>query len=628
MLIYRSVSVGDESKDLFDDRNKAEDSWSDDDLFEDDSFIIKATQVENVLTCNKRKLDQHTPDEPPVKSVKYCETKKTVKCTVPSLSTARFTCLNSKPSPFKKHRSFNDRHEYEKSQERNNNFKVQYNTRQSVDKQSNTCLSHHKQSNTCISVHKQSNGNTSQQHHSRSTIQSAVSSKPNTLIGSKQCVLPSTKPYNNTVSKPTCSTITTSKSNSLHVSKPNGVPSCKRSNVEISKQYKISASKQIETPSPILCTSNNAKNCAISSSNQTVCTTPSCTSVAVRQSFVNTKATYTTSFSKPYMTSSSKQSANNTEQTCTNISATTSKKIMTNQCISKTVYDPKRINSVKTNNCVNEKKDMEPSSELKPSGSRRTSASFDTSLSDDILCQLVEPDEILDSQIPVCTNTKSTSHIDDALSFFHEEPKSKVKQSDFYKDSIKTENGNDNLCLKRSLDKNTKTMVRPSVNQSKYGANSPGLHSQQNCHNSSKGFQTNNQKIFDKQKTPSSLENKVHDILKPGVLIKQEVGIMGNQFNETNASDNRQSDTNSNVNTRLFSKGCRTNVKKEQNIDSQCSINVEKQKSEKTYSFKSKIPRNGTSVVSATKTETEVNGNIYFLFCNIFASFYNYRYYL
>jgi hypothetical protein len=63
-----------------------------------------------------------------------------------------------------------------------------------------------------------------------------------------------------------------------------------------------------------------------------------------------------------------------------------------------------------------------------PSGSRRTSASFDTSLSDDILCQLVEPDEILDSQIPVCTNTKSTSHIDDVLSFFHEEPKSKVKE--------------------------------------------------------------------------------------------------------------------------------------------------------------------------------------------------------
>ena len=616
MLIYRSVSVGDESKDLFDDRNKAEDSWSDDDLFEDDSFIIKATQVENVLTCNKRKLDQHT-HEPPVKSGKYCETQKKVKCTIPSLSTARFTRLNSKPSPFKKHRSFNDRHEYEKSQERNNNFKVQYNTRQSVDKQSNTC----------ISGHKQSNGTFLQQYHSRSTIQSAVSSKPNTFIGSKQCVVPSTKPYNNTVSKPTCSTITTSKSHSLHVSKPNGVPSCKRSNVEMSKQYKISASKQIETPSSILYTSNNVKNCAISS-NQTVCTTPS--SVAIRQSSVNTKATYTASFSKPYTTSSSKQSAN-TEQTCTDISATTSTKSMTKQCISKTIYDSKRINSVKTDNCVYENKGMEPSSGFKPSGSRRTSASFDTSLSDDILCQLVEPDEILDSQIPVCTNTKSTSHIDDVLSFFHEEPKSKVKQSDFHKDSIKTENENDNLCAKRSLIKNTITMVKPSANQSKYGANSSGLHSRQNCNTSSKGFQINNQismVMSDKQKTPSLLENKMDDRLKPCVLIKQEVSIMGNKFNETNAIDNHQSDINNYVNTSSFSKGCGTNVKKKQNVDYQCNTNVEKEKSEKTYSFKPKTLRNGTAVVSATKTETEVNGNtnkcIYFLFCNIFA----YRYFL
>jgi len=44
----------------------------------------------------------------------------------------------------------------------------------------------------------------------------------------------------------------------------------------------------------------------------------------------------------------------------------------------------------------------------------------------------------------------------------------------------------------------------------------------------------------------------------------------------------------------------------------------------KTYSFKPKTPNNRIAVVSATKTETEVNGNIFLLFCNNFAYFYNY----
>jgi hypothetical protein len=64
---------------------------------------------------------------------------------------------------------------------------------------------------------------------------------------------------------------------------------------------------------------------------------------------------------------------------------------------------------------------------------------------------------------------------------------------------------------------------------SKYGANSSGLHSRQNCNTSSKGFQINNQismVMSDKQKTPSLLENKMDDRLKPCVLIKQEVSIM------------------------------------------------------------------------------------------------------
>jgi hypothetical protein len=61
---------------------------------------------------------------------------------------------------------------------------------------------------------------------------------------------------------------------------------------------------------------------------------------------------------------------------------------------------------------------------------------------------------------------------------------------------------------------------------------------------------------------------------------------MGNKFNETNAIDNHQSDINNYVNTSSFSKGCGTNVEKEQNVDYQCNTNVEKEKSEKTYSLK------------------------------------------
>ncbi|CAG2225667.1 unnamed protein product [Mytilus edulis] len=62
---------------------------------------------------------------------------------------------------------------------------------------------------------------------------------------------------------------------------------------------------------------------------------------------------------------------------------------------------------------------------LQSPSSRRTSGAFDTSLSDDLLCQLVEPDEILDSQVPVCTGSDKTDHVDDALSFFHDVPQSK-----------------------------------------------------------------------------------------------------------------------------------------------------------------------------------------------------------
>lgn len=467
----RSASVGNESKDLFEltlscvgNKDDDVDSWSDNDLFEDDFFIIKATQIEDVQKCNKRKWDKETNDEPPVKTVKYFENQKsTVKPTLPSLSATRFTRLNSKPSPFKKHKSFNDRDEYTNSQERDPHISMQYNS-----KQIKNSVTSSKQTNTTISSSQTFSG-------SRRCIASVA--KPNSFTVSKQCTVMSSKPApSNTLTQSVNRSTTTFKPGMNISSKPGISVKCK------------------QTTKP--CMSMDSQHSAPTSCSKTV--------------------SYTTESSNIGVTNRLNTVTLSTESTLNQPVSALCKPVETfvstggkNSVISS------KIGSMDRNNVGDDKEKVITTS----TGfqSRRSSAAFDTSLSDDILCQLVEPDEILDSQIPVCANTEKSCHIDEALKFFHEEPK--------LKDSIPGNNGCDSL--KRIHTATTRSVADRST------ANYFNHHSNNNY----KGASTIDDDvalITDKQKALCLQANAVNKSQK----VKKEAGIetktkINNPVNET-----------------------------------------------------------------------------------------------
>ncbi|XP_063427492.1 uncharacterized protein LOC134710996 isoform X2 [Mytilus trossulus] len=396
----RSLSVGDESKDLFDEtsaNNNDNDSWSDDDLFEDDSFIIKATQIQVEPKCQKRKMETRKSDEPPVKLVKYVENQKSVQPSLPTvkhgLSTARLTRVTSKASPFKKHKSFNDRHEYQKSQEKNYNYAAQskasrpFNATASVlaTKQNNTIVS--KQFSTVTSkppvssAKGNSSYNTSQQvsnvlsnpyKASFQVSNNVCTSNSNVISVCKENVTATTKSYTFYNSKP-----------SFTMAKPGTVSQCPTSK----QSYRLSNPNHGVVPSVKSTVSSQSSV----TSTQSAYKISTCTSFSTRSSCVTT--------SKP-ISSVANLSHRNIVKTVTSTEIPGKVKAASHTLFKETAC-------------------------LQSPSSRRTSGAFDTSLSDDLLCQLVEPDEILDSQVQVCTGSDKTDHVDDALSFFHDVPQSK-----------------------------------------------------------------------------------------------------------------------------------------------------------------------------------------------------------
>ncbi|CAG2198438.1 unnamed protein product [Mytilus edulis] len=396
----RSLSVGDESKDLFDEtsgNNNDNDSWSDDDLFEDDSFIIKATQLQVEPKCQKRKMETRKSDEPPVKLGKYIENQKSVQPSLstakPGLSTARLTRVTAKASPFKKHKSFNDRHEYQKSQEKNYNYAVQSKAGRPVN------------TTSCVLTSKQNNTIVSKQF-------STVTSKPSVISTKGSSVYSTSYQVSNVLSNPCKSS--TQVSTNVCTTKLNVISVCKENVTASTKSYTFYNSKPSFTmakPGTISQCPTSKQSYRLSNSNHGV--------VPLVKSTVSSQCTVT-----------STQSAYKIS-TCTSFSTrssfvTTSKPIssvanLSNRNIVKTIASTEIPGKMKAASHTH----LKETACLQSPSSRRTSGAFDTSLSDDLLCQLVEPDEILDSQVPVCTGSDKTDHVDDALSFFHDVPQSK-----------------------------------------------------------------------------------------------------------------------------------------------------------------------------------------------------------
>lgn len=493
----RSASVGNESKDLFEltlscvgNKDDDVDSWSDNDLFEDDSFIIKATQIEDVQKCNKRKWDKETNDEPPVKTVKYFENQKsTVKPTLPSLSATRFTRLNSKPSPFKKHKSFNDRDEYTNSQERDPHISMQYNS-----KQIKNSVTSSKQTNTTISSSQTFSG-------SRRCIASVA--KPNSFTVSKQCTVMSSKPApSNTITQSVNRSTTTFKPGMNISSKPGISVKCK------------------QTTKP--CMSMDSQHSAPTSCSKTVSYTTESSNIGVTNRLNTVTLSIETTLNQPV------------SALCKPVETFVSTGVKSSVISSK-------IGSMDRNNVGDDKKKVITTS----TGfqSRRSSAAFDTSLSDDILCQLVEPDEILDSQIPVCANTEKSCHIDEALKFFHEEPK--------LKDSIPGNNGCDSL--KRIHTATTRSVADRST------ANYFNHHSNNNY------------------KGASTIDDDV-------ALITDKQKALCLQANTANKSQK---------------------VKKEAGIETKTKINNPVNETKKIYMFKSKSPGQQHAISSRLKCEPQ-----------------------
>ncbi|VDI65246.1 Hypothetical predicted protein [Mytilus galloprovincialis] len=560
----RSLSVGDESKDLFDEtsgNNNDNDSWSDDDLFEDDSFIIKATQIQVEPKCQKRKMETRKSDEPPVKLGKYIENQKSVQPSLstakPGLSTARLTRVTAKASPFKKHKSFNDRHEYQKSQEKNYNYAVQSKAGRPVN--TTSCVLTSKQNNTIVS--KQFSTVTSKPSvistkgssvYSTSYQVSKVLSNPcksstqvstnvcttklNVISVCKENVTASTKSYTFYNSKP-----------SFTMAKPGSVSQCPT----LKQSYRLSNSNHGVVPSV---NSTVSSQCAVTST-QSAYKISTCTSFSTRSSFVTT--------SKP-------------------ISSVAS---LSNRNIVKTIASTEIPGKMKAVSHTH----LKETACLQSPSSRRTSGAFDTSLSDDLLCQLVEPDEILDSQVPVCTGSDKTDHVDDALSFFHDVPQSKSGAATSVLDrqkvpnskmlasetKINYDNNQANSSAQTLMCSNLKTSgVRK---QTSSGAN---LSSQISKDNSKKAVQESLNSIRPNQK------NYVDTMKNSCTLVKQEPKI--NQ-------DSSVGNFSQTVNT--ISKVLTGAVKVKVERKTENNVIVKKEHVEepaKLYSFKSRTPRSKT----------------------------------
>lgn len=556
--------MGDESKDLFDEtsgNNNDNDSWSDDDLFEDDSFIIKATQIQVEPKCQKRKMETRKSDEPPVKLGKYIENQKSVQPSLstakPGLSTARLTRVTAKASPFKKHKSFNDRHEYRKSQEKNYNYAVQSKAGRPVNMTS------------CVLTSKQNNTIVSKQF-------STVTSKPSVISTKGSSVYSTSYQVSNVLSNPCKSS--TQVSTNVCTTKPNVISVCKENVTASTKSYTFYNSKPNFTmakPGTISQCLTSKQSYRQSNSNHGVVPLVKST-VSSQCSVTSTQSAYKISTCTSFSTRSS--------------FVTTSKPIpsvasLSNRNIVKTVASTVIPGKVKDASLQHLKETVC----LQSPSSRRTSGAFDTSLSDDLLCQLVEPDEILDSQVPVCTGSNKTDHVDDALSFFHDDPQTKsgaatsvlnrqkVPNSKMLASQAKInyDNNHANSSAQTLMCSNLKTSeVRK---QTSSGAN---LSSQISKDNSKKFEQKCLNSIRPNQK------NYVDTMKNSCTLVKQE---------PKNYQDSNARNFSKTVNT--ISKGLTGAVKVKVETKDENNVIVKKEHTvepEKSYSFKSRTPRSKT----------------------------------
>ncbi|XP_052058415.1 uncharacterized protein LOC127698790 isoform X2 [Mytilus californianus] len=583
----RSLSVGDESKDLFDETSgnvNDIDSWSDDDLFEDDSFIIKATQVQVEPKCQKRKMETRKSDEPPVKLGKYVENQKSIQPSLstvkPGLSTARLTRVTAKASPFKKHKSFNDRYEYQKSQEKNYNYAVQSKAGRPVD------------TTACVLTSKQNNTFLSKQF-------STVSSKPYSVISTKGSSLyNNAHQVSNVLSKPCKATVQVS--NNVCTIKPIVISGCKENVTASTKSYTFYNSKPSFTmakPGIVNQCPTSTQSYRLSNSDHGV--VPSVKSTVSSQcSLTSTQSAYKISTCTSFSTRSS--------------FVTTSKPIpsvasLSNRNIVKTVTSTEIHGKVKDASLTHLKK----TACLQSPSSRRTSGAFDTSLSDDILCQLVEPDEILDSQIPVCTGSNKTGHVDDALSFFHDVPQSKSgagtsvinkqKVPNFKMSASQAKINYDKNHANSSAQISMCSNLKPSEvrRQTNIGANLSNLSSQISKCNSKK---------FEPKCLNSTKPNQKNNVETSGIeetknctLVKQE---------PKNNQDSIAGNFSKSVNT--TSKGLTGAVKVKVETKDESNVIVKKEhrvEPAKSNSFNSRTPRSKTMTVSSASADAMENAS-------------------
>lgn len=442
---------------LNNDNQNIEESWSDDELFEDDSFIIKATQLDSEPKSNKRKLDSDINEEPPVKSGKYLENQKSVnKSGNLAVTCTRFSKITSKASPFKKHRSFNDRHEYEKSQEKERKLMTQYNEASYVGKVSvsfpNQQTSVSKKTMCVVST---------QSKLSTSSILNISRSRPenrvkDTLIYSSisvrnQCVPKSSVKKSSSTFIPRLSSQIVSEeekfpntsqfrlnysragSNVSHIA----ASSNKNSGACISTQPSFNGTKQT------LLTTQISINCTVPTSQPgRFCDTRNGLSHRLNNSSISVNKTVTNGISS---SECSTVFSNHTPSMC---ARSTTGMAMSNAKTVLTTMHNGNVAMISRSNVKSGFSKINNTNQMQSPCSRRSSGTFDTSLSDDLLCQLTELDNVLESQ--VCTDVEETCDIDDALSFFLEIPKTKSNTVSDIKSAKSNERSHENKLSKKN----------------------------------------------------------------------------------------------------------------------------------------------------------------------------------
>ena len=351
-----------------------DDTWSDDELFEEDSFIVKATQIPEdlktfsspVFTTSKRK-STNIVDEP---KTKYSRTtfqlgsdsnSKTTTCT----NQKPFTCLEQKVQP--------------------------------ITSTGLSAFSLNKKTNTTVTSNSKSSFPVST---SAITVLSKPVTQPSTFNPTNKVNNNSGfyntgfRPYSSTGVAP--SNVVKSHNFKKHNSFSGPVSQNQKNSTTNARKRSLSGDFREQD---LLEKSGSNKTC-INNANQKTQQTPACGTYFIpattRQSNVNSAVTCVVAPRPPVRPVYSKT---------------------TTGCVSSTVSASRNYTSKAVNNTYKTVSSYTLGN-VRPGASsnhtRKTKAEtpvkngdFDTSLSDDLLCQLAEPDEVLDSQICAAVTTTS-----------------------------------------------------------------------------------------------------------------------------------------------------------------------------------------------------------------------------